>query len=84
MEKDKISVIVSAYNAENTIGKCLKSILRGDSNVEIVAVNDGSTDKTEKSVRIFQERENREILINQENHGAGYAKNIGISYNIKG
>lgn len=84
MEKDKISVIVSAYNAENTIGKCLKSILRGDSNVEIVAVNDGSTDKTEKILRIFQERENREILINQENHGAGYAKNIGISYNIKG
>ena len=64
MEKDKISVIVSAYNAENRIGKCLKSILRGDSNVEIVAVNDGSTDKTEKIVRIFQERENREILIN--------------------
>lgn len=64
MKKDKISVIVSAYNAENTIGKCLKSILRGDSNVEIVAVNDGSTDKTEKIVRIFQERENREILIN--------------------
>lgn len=79
MEKDKISVIVPAYNVADTIGKCLKSILGGGySNVEIVVVNDGSTDKTEKIVRAFQEIDNRVILINQENHGVGYAKSTGV------
>ena len=46
MSKPKISVIVPMYNAENTIEKCLDSILASAVNLEILLIDDGSTDST--------------------------------------
>ena len=52
MERDKISVIIPAYNASATIERCLNSILGGRyRNIEVIVVNDASTDDTENIVR---------------------------------
>lgn len=49
-----ISIIITAYNAEKTIERCLNSILENDySDYEIILVNDGSKDNTEKVVELF-------------------------------
>ena len=49
-----ISIIVTAYNAEKTIERCLNSILNNKyDDYEIIVVNDGSTDKTEEIVQLF-------------------------------
>ena len=49
-----ISIIITAYNAEKTIEKCLNSILDTKyNNYEIVIVNDGSTDNTEDIIELF-------------------------------
>ena len=49
-----ISIIITAYNAEKTIEKCLKSILENEySDYEIIIVDDGSTDKTEEIINLF-------------------------------
>jgi len=70
----KLSVIVPAYNAEKTIGECLKSLK--DQNTknkyEIIVVDDGSKDDTEKIVRKFGVE-----LISQKNKGPATARNSG-------
>ena len=79
MERDKISVIIPAYNASATIERCLNSILGGHyRNIEVIVINDASTDDTENIVRRYQEKDNRVVLINnEENHGCGYGKSFG-------
>lgn len=52
----------------------------GYQNLEVVVINDGSTDGTEEIVKDFQTKDERVVLINQTNHGAGYAKSVGIRY----
>lgn len=74
-----ISVIVPAYNAEQTIDKCLKSVLGGAyTQVEIIVVNDGSTDRTREIVTQLAETDSRIKLINQENTGVAGARNTGL------
>ena len=79
MERDKISVIIPAYNASATIERCLNSILGGHyRNIEVIVVNDASTDDTENIVNRYKEKDNRVVLINNaENHGCGYGKSFG-------
>ena len=74
-----ISVIVPAYNAEKTLNKCLDSIL-GQTlvDIEIIVVNDGSTDSTQTIVEGYMSSDNRIKLINQENKGLGAARNVGL------
>lgn len=81
----KFSVIVCAYNEENVISKCLDSIksvnFRIDS-FEIIVVNDGSTDNTEKNVLEFISN-NKDInitYINIEHAGLSVARNAGIKH----
>jgi len=79
MEKSKISVIVPAFNAEKTIGRCLESIIGGRyQNLEILVVNDGSTDNTGKIVARYQNIDSRIKLMNQSNGGVGHARSVGI------
>lgn len=76
---DLISVIVPAYNAESTIDKCLQSILGGSyPSIELIVVNDGSTDNTKEIVSGWMAKDPRIKLINQENTGVGGARNTGI------
>lgn len=74
-----ISVIVPAYNAEQTIERCLNSILDGSyKEIEVIVVNDGSVDSTAHRVSAIAENDTRVKLINQENTGVAGARNTGL------
>lgn len=80
MPKPKASFVVPAYNAEaflaETIESCLKQTERG---IEIVIVNDGSTDSTQDLASYYLSKDARIRLINQGNEGRTKARNAGIS-----
>lgn len=72
-----ISVIIPAYNAEKYISKCIESIQNNTyKNLEIIIVNDGSKDNTQKVVEAISD--SRIKLINQENGGVSKARNTGL------
>ena len=79
MLNDLISVVIPAYNAENTIKKCLDSIINQTySMLQIMIVNDGSTDKTEMICNDYMKIDDRIIVINKENEGPGKAREEGL------
>ncbi|MDB9812352.1 glycosyltransferase family 2 protein [Candidatus Pelagibacter sp.] len=74
-----ISIIVPVYNREKFIGRCLRSLLSqtiGSSNFEIILIDDGSTDATEKIYQSFSDE--IKIIKNKKNLGLPKALNIGI------
>ena len=74
-----ISVIVPCYNAEKTIERCICSLSRQDyKEIEIIAINDGSSDDTYRILQRCCEKEDRLIIINQTNAGVSAARNIGM------
>jgi len=74
----KISVIVSAYNVEKYINKCILNILNQTfKNIEVIVINDGSTDNTLKILNSFKDR--RLKIINQENMGPMSARIKGVN-----
>lgn len=78
------SIIVPVYNLEKCIERCLKSLLEQDYvEYEIIIVNDGSTDKSEKLCENYVKRDNRVHLITTTNNGLSVARNTGVS-NAKG
>lgn len=80
----KLSVIVPAYNAENTLGYCVQSIQRQRlKDIEIIIVNDGSTDNTREICEEIAENDSRVLVINKKNEGLGLTRNVGIN-NSKG
>lgn len=80
MKNPKISVIVSVYNTEKYIEKCLDSLLNQTySNIEIVVINDCSTDGSLKILKKYAKKYDNMILIeNKENKGLSYSRNIGL------
>lgn len=80
-KKNSVSIIVPVYNGEDTIQRCLESIIRQTcKNIkEIIIVNDGSTDKTKKVIEQFTEKDTRICCIEKKNGGVSSARNIGIS-----
>ena len=78
-KKIKVSVIIPAYNAEQWITKCLESIPKRD-DVEIIVVNDGSTDKTMGYLNNYKQFGYKDLIIIDygENKGVSYARNVGI------
>lgn len=75
----KISVIIPVYNMEKYIGECLDSVLRQTlSDLEIIIVNDGSTDSSLSIIREYQESDSRIVVIDKANAGVGAARNDGI------
>lgn len=79
MNNTLISIIVPAYNVADYLPDCLDSLVHQTySNIEIIVVNDGSTDKT-MSIAVRYEKEYPSIiLINQNNEGLSGARNAGI------
>lgn len=76
-EKNLISVIVPCYNAEKSIKRCIDSIVNNSySNLEIICVNDGSTDLTLKI--LLSMCDSRLKIINQLNQGISEARNAGL------
>lgn len=80
MEKHKFSLIVPVYNTEKYIEKCLNSILsQSYKNYEIIVINDGSTDDSEKILE--QYKTNKKIkIIKQKNKGLSDARNEGLNH----
>lgn len=79
-----LSIIVPVYNSEKYLKKCLNSIVyQTYTNIEIICVNDGSTDESSKIIEEFKSKDKRIKVINQENRGLAEARNTGIK-NIKG
>lgn len=75
----KVSVIVPVYNAEHYLRECLNSILRQTyDNIEIICVNDGSKDGSSCILDEYAAKDNRIIIINQENLGVSAARNRGM------
>ena len=75
-----ISVIVPVYNVEKYLEECLDSIQNQTfSNIEIILVNDGSSDNSKEICKKYCEQDNRFKLINQTNQGQGVARNTGVA-----
>ncbi len=82
--KPLLSIIVPVYNVESYLENCLDSILNQDyDNIEVVLVNDGSTDNSENICKAYVQKDCRFHLISQTNGGLANARNTGLS-NISG
>lgn len=75
------SVIIPMYNSEMYIGACLESVLaQKDTSLEIIVVDDGSSDSSASIVRTYMEYEPEIKLISKENGGVASARNVGLMH----
>ena len=77
---EKISIVVPIYKVEKYLEKCIESILKQTyKNLEIILVNDGSPDSCGEICEKYKQKDNRIIVIRQENKGLSGARNTGLS-----
>lgn len=77
---DKISVIVPVYNIEEYISECIESVINQDyKNLQIILVDDGSTDKSGKICDDYKVIDERIEVIHKKNGGLGSARNAGLA-----
>lgn len=75
----RISVIVPVYNSMTTLERCLKSIINQKyKDIEIILINDGSEDNSLQIIKEYAKKDNRIVIINQNNKGVSTARNVGI------
>lgn len=75
----KVSVILPVYNTEKYLPECLDSIINQSlSDIEIICIDDGSTDKSLQILKEYAEKDKRIVLLEQKNSGAGIARNKGM------
>ena len=75
----KVSIIVPAYNVSEYIEKCTYSILNQSyKNIEVIAINDGSTDNTLEILNRISQNDNRIKILDTPNSGVSAARNAGI------
>lgn len=76
----KVSILVPCYNSEKYIKKCINSILCQTLNdIEIICINDGSTDNTLKILQSFEKNNSKIKIIDKKNSGYGASLNLGFS-----
>ena len=74
-----ISIIVPIYNSERWLEKCIESVLNQTWNsLELVLVNDGSTDASEELCQFYADQDERIVFFSQSNQGQGSARNSGF------
>ena len=79
LSNQKISVIVPVYNTEEYLEECFESIFNQSyKNIEVIAINDGSTDGSYDRLRQIQNSRPDLIIKTQVNHGPGASRNLGI------
>lgn len=79
MDKKKVSVVVPVYNAETYLPQCMESILAQTwGNIEVLCVDDGSTDGSAGILESFRKQDGRIRLLRQAHRYAGAARNLGF------
>ncbi len=77
--KKKVSVIIPVYNVELYLKKCLDSIINQTlKDIEIIVVNDGSPDNSQKIIDEYKKKDKRIVSLIKENGGQGSARNLGL------
>ena len=75
-----ISIIIPVFNVEQYIPQCLSSVLRQSyKNLEIICIDDGSTDSSLDILRHYQQTDTRIRVISQTNKGVAAARNLGLN-----
>lgn len=75
-----VSVIIPVYNVEKYIDKCINSVLNQSyRNIEIILIDDGSTDSSGEICEEYAQKDNRIIVIHKQNEGVSTARNTGMS-----
>lgn len=76
-----VSVIIPVYNVEKYLTECLDSVVSQNvQNMEIICINDGSTDGSVDILSMYEKKDSRVIIVNQENKGLSCARNTGIDH----
>lgn len=84
MERNLLSVIIPVYNVENYLDKCLESVVNQTyKNLEIILVDDGSTDGSSKICDQWSHKDRRIHVYHISNHGVSHARNEGLKH-VKG
>lgn len=74
-----MSIIVPVYNVEKWLSQCIESIINQSyKNLEIILINDGSTDRSGDICRLYESRDSRIRLLEQQNQGLSISRNHGI------
>lgn len=77
--RTKVSIIVPVYNTANYLDRCMESILRQThTNLEVIIVNDGSTDKSADICNKYARIDRRVTVIHKKNAGVSSARNLGL------
>lgn len=77
----KVSIIIAIYNGAEYIDQCLESVTTQSlKEIEVLCVDDGSTDNSEELLQKWADKDNRIKIIKQENQGAGFARNNGLAH----
>lgn len=75
----KVSIIIPIYNSEDTLEKCLDSVVsQSYEDIEIICVNDGSKDNSLKILKKYAEKDSRFVIIDKKNEGVSRARNDGM------
>lgn len=78
---DIISVIIPVYNVEDYLPRCLESVINNTyKDLQIICINDGSTDNSLEILNKYAYKDKRIIVIDQKNSGVSSARNVGLSY----
>lgn len=79
----KVSVIIPVYNTQDYLSECLDRVLNQSlTDIEIICINDGSTDASMEILKDYQNRDSRIKIISQENKGSGASRNVALKSSI--
>jgi len=79
MRTPEVSIIVPVYKAENTLRKCIDSILtQSVSDIELLLIDDGSPDSSGKICENYREKDDRVQVFHKPNNGVSSARNVGL------
>lgn len=79
MDNIKVSIVIPVYNVEKYLRQCLDSVVNQTlKDIEIICINDGSTDGSLEILKEYEKKDSRIRLINKENEGISAARNQGM------
>lgn len=75
----RVSVIIPVYNLEGVVSRCIESCINQTlKDIEIVVINDGSTDGSERIIENYKRQDSRIVLVNKVNEGLPFARKTGM------